>query len=651
MAIPELLKTHPRWLLWTIDGSGRKVPRAYTKPHKNIDANRASNWGDYEHVTDAATRSQMGIGFALGSVQDGPTFCGVDLDKCRDLHTGAIEPWAQRIIDHLRSYTEVSPSGTGVKIFMTGQFPEHKAQPKIYKLEMYDHSRYFTVTGEHLPNTPSTIEDRTIELKELYERTFSRDLIQLVKLFGFWLSDGRDFVNIECPWKANHSGGTQERDAGLHVTDGKVDGFHCFHAGCAEKNLGDLRKFFGLKGGDSGDFIVDHHGNIIARSQENIRRAFQLMNVKLDHDIFRDRMFLTASARRVLDDPALDRLYLVMEEAYHFSPPREYFLMVTMDLARSNPVHPVNDYLNTVTWDGLDRLDTWLIVYGGAEDTKLNRAIGAKTLIAAVRRIRQPGVKFDQMLVLESEQGARKSTAISALCPHPDWFSDDLPLNVESKQVIERTQGRWLIEASDLSGMRKSEVEHLKAMLSRRVDGPVRLAYATLSTDKPRSFIIIGTTNDDNYLKDVTGNRRFWPVKVKPFDIEHLMQDRDQLWAEAVKREEAGEHIWLEDSLWDAATDAQNERVEIDPWEELIRESDIDLTSSRIRADALWALLGVSHNDPRHGSRLKAVMTRLGFVKKRCWEDSKYLHFWVRVTERRATQADLLDTRPDYLKT
>ena len=140
------------------------------------------------------------------------------------------------------------------------------------------------------------------------------------------------------------------------------------------------------------------------------------------------------------------------------------------------------------------------------------------------------------------------------MCPDEAWFSDDLPLGVDSKQTIERTAGKWLIEASELQGYGKREAELLKGWLSRAVDGPCRLAYARLPVEAPRQFVVIGTTNKlTGYLKDSTGNRRFWPVRVDRFDVAALRRDRDQLWAEAAVRERAGESIRLDPSLYKAA--------------------------------------------------------------------------------------------------
>jgi predicted P-loop ATPase len=172
----------------------------------------------------------------------------------------------------------------------------------------------------------------------------------------------------------------------------------------------------------------------------------------------------------------------------------------------------VCDYLDSLEWDGSPRLDKWLVTYAGAEDSSYVRAVGPLTLIAAVRRVRWPGAKFDELPVLESPtQGTDKSTAIRILAVKDDWFTDYLPLNAEPKVVIERTCGKWIIEAGELSGMRRGDIDKLKGLLSRSADRG-RLAYAKFPSEVPRQFIAIGTTNNREYLKDQT-NRRFWPVR------------------------------------------------------------------------------------------------------------------------------------------
>jgi len=358
-----------------------------------------------------------------------------------------------------------------------------------------------------------------------------------------------------------------------------------------------VHEWLGTTTQDAHGFITDHHGKILANSPKNIRHALSRLDAVLSFDSFANKPLVKYGDRCVfLGDAMRNRLWLDIDERFGFLPTQALFDVVLQDTAHRNPFHPVRGYLASLKWDGVPRVDKWLATYGKAADTDYVRAVSGLVLIAAVRRVMQPGCKFDEMLVLESSvQGLQKSTALRALCPKADWFSDDLPLHVDSKQIIERTCGKWIIEAADLSGKSKASVEQLKASLSRQVDGPVRLAYAHLPDEIPRQFIIIGTTNSLKYLKDSTGNRRFWPVRVEKFDVDGLTRDRDQLWAEVVQRERAGESIRLDESLYSKAQTQQDQRLLEDAWESPLSMLFEDNTKEyRITTDELWNTLDIT---------------------------------------------------------
>src|SRR5262249_28114772 len=158
------------------------------------------------------------------------------------------------------------------------------------------------------------------------------------------------------------------------------------------------------------------------------------------------------------------------------------------------------------------------------------------------------------------------------------------------KVVIEQTRGKWLIECSELAGMKKGEVEDLKGMLSRTSDRE-RLAYDRITSEVPRQFITIGTTNNQKYLKDQTGNRRVWPVLIKKFNLEALKRDVDQIWAEAAAREAKGESIRLDPQLWGAAGLEQEQRTAEDPWWELLEEHFDPYPAMRIPCKDVWKLI------------------------------------------------------------
>jgi predicted P-loop ATPase len=283
-------------------------------------------------------------------------------------------------------------------------------------------------------------------------------------------------------------------------------------------------------------------------------------------------------------------------------------------IAQNNSFHPVCDYLDGLKWDGVSRIDSWLTTYCGAKPSKLNTAVGAITLIAAVRRVRRPGCKFDEVPVLISEEGYGKSTALATLCPRPAWFSDSLPLGASPKLVVEGTRGVWLLEAPELMGNHRSEPTAVKAFLSRATDGPVRMSYARNPITRPRQFIIVATTNENGFLRSMQGNRRFWPVVVGRADLKRLERDRDQLWAEAAQREAEGASIRLPVELWKLAQESQERHRIMHPWEEEIRNADL---KSPVPTTAVWDLLKVApdRRDQKANQQLGEIMRKLGWIR------------------------------------
>lgn len=362
-------------------------------------------------------------------------------------------------------------------------------------------------------------------------------------------------------------------------------------------------------------------GQPVADSQRNIRLALDLLSLRFRYNQFADHALVSHAGKPegLIDDAFLHRTWLLIDEAFQFRPSLDLFTIVVTDYARRHSFHPVHEYLASLQWDGTPRIDTWLTDYARAVDSPYTKAVGMLFLVAAVRRVLAPGCKFDELLILESPQGTFKSQALRALCPHEDWFSDDLPLGVDAKQIIERTKGKWIIEAAELHGYSNAEVDRLKSMLSRQVDGPVRLAYGRASTEVPRQHVMAGTTNQmTQYLRDSTGNRRMWPVSIQQFDVEALKHDRDQLWAEATVREASGALIRLSEDLWPAAAGEQEARRSIDPWEDLIEDA-VDLSQDAVLVASLWSALGNAgtYQKQSDGDRLSKIMQRKGFTRQK----------------------------------
>ena len=233
--------------------------------------------------------------------------------------------------------------------------------------------------------------------------------------------------------------------------------------------------------------------------------------------------------------------------------------------------HPVRDYLDSLPkWDGVKRVEEVFIKFLSADDNDYTRAITKKTFAACVARAYHPGTKFDSIPVLDGAQGIGKSTLIKYLAGE-EFFSDNLSLtDMNDKTAAEKIQGNWLIEIGELSGMKKADVEKVKSFVST-TDDKYRASYGRVVESHPRQCVIFATVNGDGrgYLRDITGNRRFWIVKCNQ-TLQKRMWDendknyRDQFWSEAKEIYESGEELYLEGSLLDIATDYQNEALEQD---------------------------------------------------------------------------------------
>lgn len=320
-------------------------------------------------------------------------------------------------------------------------------------------------------------------------------------------------------------------------------------------------------------------------------------------------------------EPLRDADYVdiqMMVEKAGFQPNKTDIPAAVARLAFDHAHHPVRDYLNNLKWDGINRLDRFLPILFGAPDTAYERAIGARWMIGAVARVFQPGCKMDTMLVLEGPQGLKKSTALRVLFG-AQFFTEMVNELRDHKRFVEQIMGKWVVEFAELSAIKGADVELVKAIITMQVD-KTRPSYGRHTVEYPRQCVLAASVNPkagQGYLRDSTGNRRFWPVSCTAIDLPKIERKRDLLWAEAVQRYRDGEQWWLTDEESSLAMREQDARTQSDVWEETIAAALVNsftYTSTQILTDIIK--MPVERHTQHHKDRVATIMDTLEWTQK-----------------------------------
>ena len=326
------------------------------------------------------------------------------------------------------------------------------------------------------------------------------------------------------------------------------------------------------------DLITINKHVVPKPTMANALIALDAMGVDCSYDVFHDRRFvaghlLGSQVGQITDDACL-LIRKLCRYYFEFDPGKDNLWDAVNLRCRMHSYHPIRDYLDeceTFAWDGEPRIDTWMTTYLGVHDTPLARVMSRLVLIASVRRVQQPGCKWDYMPVLVGPENRAKSLAIATLYG-PENFTDQKIIGISDKELAEALRGRWGVESAELAGLRKVDTDHLKAQITRQTDR-VRPAYGRAVIDVPREGVMWGTTNDPIFLRSQHGNRRLPPFTVGVIDIAALERDRDQLWGEASAAEKThGPSLAMPAEVWDEAKEAQEAHAETDPWEDELRD-------------------------------------------------------------------------------
>jgi hypothetical protein len=649
------------WVLWRWelrkgkngDETWTKPPYMAANPRRKAKNNDPATWSTYQ-VAAAAVKDADGVGFAL---LDTP-FAAVDLDHCIDIESGAIDPWAKAWVDAANgAYVEATPSGEGLRIIGLGSGDKLHRKWKIEgaranaAIEVYRGcERYITITGAQLGECKELAPlDLLEKIQAHYDGTGKSTGDKRFDFNSAGAGTGNKSVNWDDVIRAGAPAGA-DASAMFHAVIGHlcakgmsieaiIETLSPWPNGIARRYAGRLRREVersfekwqskrkihidddgaGASAAEPDELLcwdeVDKNGKP-KPTYINTKRAINALNITCQYDAFHDRFCVEG---KVIKKGRSNLDHIVREvrdkipKAFGFDPGLTYVFDAVTQLGLNNEFDPVLDYLNALEWDGTPRLERWPITYLGAADTELNREFGRLTLIAAIRRVRRPGTKFDSIVVLEGPMGTQKSMAIEILAGSEN-FSDQTILGVRDREAQELLAGIWLFEIAELSNIRRTEVEHIKAFASRTADR-ARPAYGRTRIDQPRRCILFATTNNDRYLKEA--DRRFWPIKTGTIDIDALRRDRDQLWAEAAAQER-GASIVLRRELWDTARAEQEAREDSDPWDDKLVDTigTVEQGEERVASvDLLEIALGIHISRQRDidFKRLGRCMRRLGW--------------------------------------
>lgn len=635
--VPPSLRTHNRFVPYRLvqkEGSKPgKVPQRFTPGGLvNTDVTNPDGWVDWNTVKATISSGACArFGWAFGNNSSGVV--GIDLDDCRDPESGAVDDWAMQIVHALSSFTEISPSGTGLHIWLILDGPSGLlgaagkrafCGPDGKHIEIFARTLWLTLTGLRPPDCDWN-ELRKISAVEfdqaLAEFCVDKSPTRVANKLA--LQATSRVVPIALVTEAIRHVPSDDYDVWIRVglalkNEYGDDGFEIWDDWSSASEKYDptvtAEKWQSFRpaepvqvGAATILWMARRAGFIVPRRPRWIRQLRQgprgpiadeaniVICLELDpflqdllcFDQFSQRLLclrpVTASdetsiqmqfPRAWKDSDTVDVQTYLQTHLFPLIGRERVDAAIRLFGEKCRGFHPLQDELSAYSWDGVSRVDRWLETYAGAhglgQDIEYVRAVGRSWLVSGVARALSPGSQVDHVLVLEGPQGCGKTSALRILGGR--YFSDSLPHDLSHKDARDHLRGVWIVELAELTQLKKSEMEFVKSFISRREER-FRPAYGRHEVHYPRHCIFAGTTNESQHLIDLTGNRRFWSVSVKDINLEALARDREKLWAEAVALYRQGEAWHLDQSLGEKARIEADGRVMSDPWLQRVDEA------------------------------------------------------------------------------
>lgn len=587
--LAEQFGKQQRWVVWkyqTLKGKKTKIP--YSITGKKASSTNKDTWTDYATAAKFANTDEFdGLGLVFTPSQ---TLLGIDIDHCvtGDKVTHPLRAQIEKFIREADTYCELSPSKEGLHLFLQIVEPYTLKANKRAPYELYTKGRYFTVTNvpfgetknvrtvdhaeldallsiiEYPWDKPVLTKDATVKSEQLVDVLTDQEV--LAKMFAskngesiktlydgnteeygkdaskadmafashlaFWCR--RDKVQMERIWLASPLGAREKTQKRIDYRSRTLDNAI---ANCKEVYTPPLQSSSVL------DLLYTLDSNkkrLYTQNTENMCRILRKLpefTGRFRYDAFRSefQVKLEDEWRAYEDTDAIDvqtRISILFPVFQKVG--KEMVYDAIMKVSKENEYDSGIEYLKSLKWDEKPRLDTWLTDVYGAPSDEYHKAVGANWMKGLVKRIAVPGCKFDYVLVLEGKQGSRKSTSLAVL--GGDWHVETT-MSTDTKDFFMQFQGKAIVEFSEGETLSRTEVKRMKAIITMQSD-KFRPPYGRVSIDFPRRCVFAMTTNQEEYLKDETGNRRWLPVSLRlpQANIEWLRENRDQLFAEAYHR-------------------------------------------------------------------------------------------------------------------